>query len=61
MKPATENLESVEGAMDFPWSVVEKEEVGRLEDDFTDLSGFTGLEDAEDFLSDFFSDFFFCS
>ena len=38
----------------FPWSVVGEEEVGRLEDDFTDLSG---LEDEEDFLSDFLSDF----
>ena len=36
--------------MDFPWSAVEEEEVGRLEDDFTD---FSGLEDVEDFLSDF--------
>ena len=57
----SENLESVEGGMDFPWSAVEEEEVGRLEEDFTDFSGFTGLEDVEDFLSDFFSDFFFSS
>ena len=43
--------------VDLPWSVVEVE-VGRLEDDFTDLSDLAGLADVdEDFLPSVF--FFF--
>ena len=51
----SDNLESVEGAVDFPCPVDEDEDAGRL-GDLTDLSGLTDLEGA-DFLSDFFSDF----
>ena len=36
--------------MDLPWSV---DEVGRVEEDFTDFSGLAGLEDVDFLLSAF--------
>ena len=50
-------MASAEEMVDLPWSVVEVE-AGRLEDDFTDLSGLAGLVAVdEDFLLSVF--FFF--
>ena len=57
----SEILESVEEVEDLAWSVVEVV-VGRLEDDFTNLSDLAGLADVvEDFLLSAFLDFFSAS